>query len=76
MTVIDELHAWHDREAVGHAPLCGAAARRQPSQVEITTAGDDKQSVVATSTYAKGVLRGDAATLSPVRLHPRRWPLV
>ena len=56
--IIDELHAQPDRELF-ETLTRGIIARRQPLIIEITTAGDDDESICAEEyDYAKRVLSG------------------
>ncbi len=55
----DELHALRDRKLYD-ALRYGGAARRQPLSIDITTAGDDRESVCYEAyTYAKRVEAGE-----------------
>lgn len=54
----DELHAWQERHRGLHEKLStGGASRRQPLEVIITTAGDDKSEIwIEEDAYASKVL--------------------
>lgn len=60
----DELHALKDRKLFA-ALRYGGAARRQPLQIDITTAGDDKESICyGMYAHAKRVLSGEVIDTS------------
>ena len=57
----DELHAWQEYHRDFYATMTtGSAARTQPLQVMITTAGNDRSRIYNEElTYTRGVIKGD-----------------